>query len=182
MRVRRRVATPEADGGAQGPAHGSSSVKSARIVRDDEVQPTTSDRGLRSSRADLAPQLAFDAGGRHHRRLRRRRCDPGVGYDRRTDYARVSSGAQARENPIASQLTSLRERVAADSLMLEPDDCYVDEGFSGSTLYARCSSDFVMQPLAAGSSACMSMPLITWLGATPIKRCSSTSFGAPAWR
>jgi hypothetical protein len=64
MRVRRRVATPEADGGAHGPAHGSSSVKSARIVRDDEVQPTTSDRGLRSPRADLAPQLAFDAGGR----------------------------------------------------------------------------------------------------------------------
>lgn len=49
-------------------------------------------------------------------------------------YARVSSEAQARENTIASQLASLRERVAADSLMLEPDDCYVDEGFSGSIL------------------------------------------------
>jgi len=64
MRIRRRVATPEADGGAHGPAHGSSSAASARIVRDDEVQPTASDRGLRPPRADAAPQLALDAGGR----------------------------------------------------------------------------------------------------------------------
>jgi site-specific DNA recombinase len=49
-------------------------------------------------------------------------------------YARVSSEAQARENTIASQMASLRERVAADGFLLEPDDCYVDEGFSGSVL------------------------------------------------
>ncbi len=49
-------------------------------------------------------------------------------------YARVSSEAQARENTIASQVASLRERVAADGLPLEPDDCYVDEGYSGSVL------------------------------------------------
>jgi site-specific DNA recombinase len=49
-------------------------------------------------------------------------------------YARVSSEAQARENTIASQLASLRERVAADGLFLEPDDCYADEGYSGSVL------------------------------------------------
>ena len=49
-------------------------------------------------------------------------------------YARVSSEAQARENTIASQVASLRERVTADGLLLEPDDCYVDEGYSGSIL------------------------------------------------
>jgi len=49
-------------------------------------------------------------------------------------YARVSSEAQARENTIASQLASLRERVAADGLWLEPADCFVDEGYSGAIL------------------------------------------------
>ena len=49
-------------------------------------------------------------------------------------YARVSSETQARENTIASQVASLRERVTADGLQLEPDDCYVDEGYSGSIL------------------------------------------------
>jgi site-specific DNA recombinase len=49
-------------------------------------------------------------------------------------YARVSSEAQARENTIASQIASLRERVAADGLWLEPADCFVDEGYSGSIL------------------------------------------------
>jgi hypothetical protein len=55
MSARRRV-TPAAGGGAHGPAHGSSSVTSARIVRDDEVQPTASDRDLRPPCADAAAQ------------------------------------------------------------------------------------------------------------------------------
>src|SRR5208283_2849758 len=49
-------------------------------------------------------------------------------------YARVSSETQARENTIASQLASLRERITANGLLLEPDDCYVDDGYSGSIL------------------------------------------------
>ena len=49
-------------------------------------------------------------------------------------YARVSSEGQAREKTIASQVASLRERVAADGFLLEPDDCYIDEGYSGSIL------------------------------------------------
>jgi hypothetical protein len=52
MRQRRPVCGPVADGGAHGPAHGSPSAASARIVRSDKVRPTASDRGLRSSRAD----------------------------------------------------------------------------------------------------------------------------------
>src|SRR5208282_5546328 len=50
-------------------------------------------------------------------------------------YARVSSESQARDNTIASQVTALRERIAADGLPLEPDHSYVDEGYSGSIPY-----------------------------------------------
>ena len=49
-------------------------------------------------------------------------------------YARVSSESQARDNTIASQVTALRERIAADGMPLEPDRSYVDEGYSGSML------------------------------------------------
>ncbi len=49
-------------------------------------------------------------------------------------YARVSSESQARDNTIASQVTALRERIAADGFLLEPDHSYEDEGYSGSIL------------------------------------------------
>ena len=49
-------------------------------------------------------------------------------------YARVSSESQARDNTIASQVTALRERIAADGLHLEADQSYVDEGYSGAIL------------------------------------------------
>lgn len=49
-------------------------------------------------------------------------------------YARVSSETQARDNTIASQIAALRERIAADGFLLEPDDIFEDEGFSGSLL------------------------------------------------
>src|SRR6478752_1713399 len=50
-------------------------------------------------------------------------------------YARVSSESQARDNTIASQVTALRERIAADGFRLEPDHNYVDEGYSGAILF-----------------------------------------------
>ena len=49
-------------------------------------------------------------------------------------YARVSSQQQAKQDTIASQVAALRERVAADELLLLPEHCFVDEGHSGSTL------------------------------------------------
>ncbi len=49
-------------------------------------------------------------------------------------YARVSSEQQAQANTIASQLEALRERIQADGLTLEEELCFVDEGYSGSTL------------------------------------------------
>ena len=49
-------------------------------------------------------------------------------------YARVSSEQQAKDNTIASQVEALRERLRADGLSLEKDLCFLDDGYSGSTL------------------------------------------------
>ena len=49
-------------------------------------------------------------------------------------YARVSSEAQARDHTIDSQIAALKERITADGFQLEPDHCYVDDGFSGTNL------------------------------------------------
>ncbi len=49
-------------------------------------------------------------------------------------YARVSSEQQAQEATIDSQVAALKERVAADGHVLLPQDVYLDDGFSGSTL------------------------------------------------
>lgn len=50
-------------------------------------------------------------------------------------YARVSSESQARDNTVGSQVSALRERIAADGFQLEPDHAYVDEGYSGAILF-----------------------------------------------
>jgi Transposase DDE domain len=52
MRHRRPGPGPTADGGAHGPADGSPSAASVRIVRSDQVRPTASGRGLCPSGAD----------------------------------------------------------------------------------------------------------------------------------
>jgi site-specific DNA recombinase len=49
-------------------------------------------------------------------------------------YARVSSEQQAQQNTIASQVAALRERVQADALVLDEELCFIDDGYSGSTL------------------------------------------------
>src|SRR5258708_6722769 len=49
-------------------------------------------------------------------------------------YARVSSDQQAQQGTIESQVAALRQRVQADGLMLEDELCFLDEGYSGSTL------------------------------------------------
>jgi site-specific DNA recombinase len=49
-------------------------------------------------------------------------------------YAWVSSDRQAKDCTILSQLDALRERLSADGLALEEELCFVDEGYSGSTL------------------------------------------------
>jgi site-specific DNA recombinase len=77
----------------------------------------------------------------------------------RTDAARafcpprlrhVSTEQQARAHTIASQITALRERIAADGGQLEPDHAYVDEGYSGSSLL-RPALERLRDAVAAGS-------------------------------
>ncbi len=64
-------------------------------------------------------------------------------------YARVSSEAQARDNTIASQVSALRERVATDGATMGPDDAYLDEGHSGSSL-VRPALERLRDAVAAG--------------------------------
>lgn len=49
-------------------------------------------------------------------------------------YARVSSEKQAEANTIASQVAELRRRIDQDGCTLQEDDCFVDDGVSGSIL------------------------------------------------
>ena len=84
-------------------------------------------------------------------------------------YARVSSESQARENTIASQVAALRERIAADGFQLEPDHNYVDEGYSGATLF-RPALERLRDAIAGGQvDRIMSMPRIGSPAVTPIK-------------
>jgi site-specific DNA recombinase len=50
-------------------------------------------------------------------------------------YARVSSRQQADAHTIASQVEALEARIGSDSFRLEEELCFVDEGYSGSTLF-----------------------------------------------
>jgi hypothetical protein len=49
-------------------------------------------------------------------------------------YARVSSEQQAKEHTIASQIDALKRRIADDALECNPELCFVDDGYSGSSL------------------------------------------------
>ena len=49
-------------------------------------------------------------------------------------YARVSSEQQATAHTIGSQLAALRDRIAADDLVLLDTLTFIDEGYSGATL------------------------------------------------
>src|ERR1700684_2283820 len=64
-------------------------------------------------------------------------------------YARVSSESQARNNTIASQVIALRERIVADGFLLEPDQSYEDEGYSGSIL-SRPALERLRDAVASG--------------------------------
>jgi site-specific DNA recombinase len=50
-------------------------------------------------------------------------------------YARVSSQQQANAQTIASQVAALQARIASDGLRLEEELCFLDDGYSGSTLF-----------------------------------------------
>jgi len=50
-------------------------------------------------------------------------------------YARVSSQQQADAHTIASQVEALKARIRSDGFRLEEELCFLDEGYSGSTLF-----------------------------------------------
>ncbi len=49
-------------------------------------------------------------------------------------YARVSSDQQAEAGTIKSQVVALKEKVSQDSLLIDDELCFLDEGYSGATL------------------------------------------------
>ena len=59
---------------------------------------------------------------------------PNAPSTRAAIYARVSSDRQAQDGTIDSQVQALRERVAQDGLVLEEELCFLDDGYTGSTL------------------------------------------------
>lgn len=65
-------------------------------------------------------------------------------------YARVSSQQQAQRATIDSQVAALQERAAADGHRVAPDDLYLDDGFSGTTL-ARPALERLRDRVAEGA-------------------------------
>ena len=65
-------------------------------------------------------------------------------------YARVSSERQADAHTIASQVAALRERVAADGLVLPEALAFLDDGYSGATL-VRPALERLRDLVAAGA-------------------------------
>lgn len=49
-------------------------------------------------------------------------------------YARVSSDQQAEAGTIGSQVAALEERMRQDGVSVDPELCFIDEGYTGSTL------------------------------------------------
>ncbi len=64
-------------------------------------------------------------------------------------YARVSSKQRAEAKTMASQIEALKARVLADGLRLEPELCFIDEGYSGGTLL-RTALERLRDQAAAG--------------------------------
>ncbi len=65
-------------------------------------------------------------------------------------YARVSSEQQAKDHTVASQVEALRQRIQEDRLSLEEELCFIDEGYSGSTV-VRPALERLRDQAAAGA-------------------------------
>jgi hypothetical protein len=86
-------------------------------------------------------------------------------------YARVSTDQQTRGQTIVSQVAALRERVAVDGLVLDPEHVFVDDGVSGTAYCVLLLSGCVTRSPWAASIAFTSNPRTAWLDAMLI-RCS----------
>ncbi len=59
---------------------------------------------------------------------------PGDSLCRAALYARVSSDQQAEAGTIDSQVAALQERMRQDGVTVDPELCFLDDGYTGSTL------------------------------------------------
>src|SRR5215468_5357418 len=75
---------------------------------------------------------------------------PNVRSMRAAIYARVSSERQAQQDTIASQIQALRARVSEEGLTLDEELCFIDDGYSGSTL-VRPALERLRDQAAAGA-------------------------------
>jgi site-specific DNA recombinase len=65
-------------------------------------------------------------------------------------YARVSSEKQAGAKTIASQVAELRQRIAQDGCTIHEDDCFIDDGISG-TILVRPALERLRDQVAHGT-------------------------------
>src|SRR5579863_9373355 len=65
-------------------------------------------------------------------------------------YGRVSSNQQTKDQTIASQLEVLKRRIAEDGLECDAELCFIDDGYSGSSL-VRPALDRLRDQAAAGA-------------------------------
>ena len=65
-------------------------------------------------------------------------------------YARVSSDRQAEADTIASQVEALRQRIATEGMILDPELLFLDDGHSGATLI-RPALERLRDQAAAGA-------------------------------
>jgi site-specific DNA recombinase len=70
-------------------------------------------------------------------------------------YARVSSEQQAQQCTIQSQVEAIKERVRADGLTLDGELCFLDDGYTGSTLMRPALERFATLPGPAAFNDCM---------------------------
>ena len=97
-------------------------------------------------------------------------------------YARVSSEQQAKDNTIASQVEALHRRIAQDGLTLDQELCFIDEGWSGSTLI-RPALERLRDQAAAGAIDRLYVHAPTdWPASTPTRSCWLMSCTAAASR
>jgi site-specific DNA recombinase len=70
-------------------------------------------------------------------------------FSRPALYARVSSDQQAEAGTIASQVEALRQRVRQDQFVVDDELCFLDDGYSGTTL-VRPALERLRDAAAAG--------------------------------
>src|SRR2546426_11179 len=96
-------------------------------------------------------------------------------------YARVSSEQQAKDHTITSQVDALRERIRDDGLKLDEELCFIDEGYSGSTV-VRPALERLRDQAAAGAVDRLYVHSPDRLAAAmPIRCCWSTSSSVRVW-